>query len=250
MPLLSSATSPSTGANPLLLADHRRGRGYPVVAACSYEARRFGIHSADAGISHAYRLCPQAIFLRPRFDVYKVCSGQIRDIFRRITPLVEPLSLDEAYLDVSDVALFHGSATLIAGEIKLADPSQELDLTASAGVSYNKFLAKIASDMDKPDGLYVIRPEQAQTFINDLPVRKFYGVGEVTERKMHSVGIFTGSDLREWREADLTKQFGKSGKYYYFSRCRFTSPGALTIGQYVPPEYVNLSVRRRRFLKT
>ena len=203
--------SPEYQGRPVIVGGPPNGRG--VVAACSYEARQFGIHSAMPS-ARACRLCPDAIFLRPRFEVYRECSVLIRAIFQRFTDIVEPLSLDEAYLDVTDSPLFNGSATLIAGEIK-QQISSELDLTASAGVSYNKFLAKIASDMDKPDGLYVIRPEQAQAFIDDLPIRKFFGIGKVTEKKMNDVGIFNGSDLKAWEEANLQKWFGKSGRYYY-----------------------------------
>jgi DNA polymerase-4 len=184
-----------------------------VVAACSYEARRFGIHSAMP-CSRAYQLCPQAVFLPPRFDAYRECSGRIQAIFRRFTPLIEPLSLDEAFLDVSASGWCQGSATLIAREIKGLIRA-ELDLVASAGVSYNKFLAKIASDMDKPDGLTVIRPEQAQATIDGLPIRRFFGVGKVTEQKMHRLGIFTGADLKALGEAELVAHFGSAGPYYH-----------------------------------
>ena len=196
---------------PVIVGGRPDSRG--VVAACSYEARRFGIHSAMP-CSRAYQLCPEAVFLRPRFDAYRECSDRIQAIFRRFTPLIEPLSLDEAYLDVTDSDLCQGSATLIAREIKRLIRS-ELDLVASAGVSYNKFLAKIASDMDKPDGLYVIRPQEAQVFIDKLPIRRFFGVGQVTEQKMHRLGIYTGADLKALSEATLLEQFGSAGPYYY-----------------------------------
>ena len=196
---------------PVIVGGRPDSRG--VVAACSYAARRFGIHSAMP-CSRAYQLCPEAVFLRPRFDAYRECSDRIQAIFRRFTPLIEPLSLDEAYLDVSDSDLCQGSATLIAREIKRLIRS-ELDLVASAGVSYNKFLAKIASDMDKPDGLYVIRPQEAQVFIDKLPIRRFFGVGQVTEQKMHRLGIYTGADLKALSEATLLEQFGSAGPYYY-----------------------------------
>ncbi|MBT5031201.1 MAG: DNA polymerase IV [Proteobacteria bacterium] len=184
-----------------------------VVAACSYEARQFGIHSAMP-CSRAYRLCPNAIFLKPRFEAYRSVSIELHKIFSEFTALIEPLSLDEAYLDVTECSQHNGSATLIAREIKQAIKDR-LNLVASAGVSYNKFLAKIASDMDKPDGLYVIRPEQAATFIRSLPIRKFFGVGKVTEGKMHRHNIFTGADLGRYDEVKLCQLFGKSGNYYY-----------------------------------
>ena len=184
-----------------------------VVAACSYEARKFGIHSAMPS-SRAYRLCPQAVFKRPRFDVYRQVSAEIREVFERYTDLIEPLSLDEAYLDVSASELHSGSATLIAGSIK-RDIREATDLVASAGVSYNKFLAKMASDMDKPDGLYVITPEQGADFVAQLAIGKFYGIGKATEAKMQSLGIHNGADLRSWSLEDLVSRFGKSGNYYY-----------------------------------
>ncbi len=184
-----------------------------VVAACSYEARQFGIHSAMPS-STAYRLCPNAIFLRPHIDNYREVSIKIQSIFKRYTDLVEPLSLDEAYLDVTECTEFQGSATLIARSIKKTI-KDETDLTASAGVSYNKFLAKIASDMDKPDGLYLITPEQGSDFVEQLPVRKFHGIGKATEAKMRALGISCGADLRQWKENLLIKKFGKAGRYYY-----------------------------------
>ena len=202
---------PEHRGKPVIVGGTPTGRG--VVAACSYEARQFGVHSAMPSY-RARRLCPEAIFIRPRFDVYHETSMHIRNIFRRFTDKIEPLSLDEAYLDVTNSRLYHGSATLIATEIK-GQVKAELNLVASAGVSYNKFLAKIASDMDKPDGLYVIRPHEAQGFIDELPIRKFFGIGKVTERKMHDVGIFRGSDLKTWEQTVLQKRFGKAGGYYY-----------------------------------
>jgi DNA polymerase IV len=196
---------------PLIVGGQPNSRG--VVAACSYEARQFGIHSAMP-CSQAYRLCPQAIFVPPRFEAYKEVSGQIREVFWRYASEVEPLSLDEAYLDVTYTADYDGSATLIAKAIK-----QEIlgatHLIASAGVSYNKFLAKIASDMDKPDGLYVIKPEQGEDFVAKLAIGKFHGIGPATEAKMNKLGIETGRDLRLWTLEQLTDKFGKSGSYYY-----------------------------------
>ncbi len=202
---------PELKGKPLIVGGQPDSRG--VVAACSYEARKFGIHSAMAS-SRAYRLCPQAIFVRPRFEAYREASEKIRDIFWRYASQVEPLSLDEAYLDVTFTESFNGSATLIAKAIK-REILAETGLTASAGVSYNKFLAKIASDMDKPDGLYLIRPEQGQAFINELPIGKFHGIGPATEAKMKNLGIHTGNDLRQKTLTELTKRFGKSGQYYF-----------------------------------
>ncbi len=196
---------------PIIVGGKPNSRG--VVATCSYEARKFGIHSAMPS-SQAYRLCPQAIFVKPRFEAYKEASSTIREIFSEYTELFEPLSLDEAYLDVSDSFLHHGSATLIAQEIKKAILTKT-SLVASAGVSYNKFLAKIASDMDKPDGLYLITPEQGYLFVENLAVGKFHGVGKATEKKMHALGIKTGADLRKQSLAFLLKNFGKIGQHYY-----------------------------------
>lgn len=203
--------NPEYKGRPLVVGGSPQGRG--VVAAASYEARKFGIHSAMPA-SRAVKLCPSALFVKPRFEVYKDVSQQIREIFFEYTDLVEPLSLDEAYLDVTENHKKNPSATLIAKEIKQRIKDQT-GLTASAGVSGNKFLAKIASDMDKPDGLYVITPDQAQSFIEELAIGKFHGVGKATRQKMESVGIKTGADLKKWDEVDLVKQFGKSGHHYY-----------------------------------
>jgi len=202
---------PELRGRPVIVGGLPDRRG--VVAAASYEAREFGIHSAMSS-TRAARLCPAAVFVRPRFDAYRRESERIRAIFRRYTDLVEPLSLDEAYLDVSECDQCQGSATLIALEIK-RHILAETGLNASAGVSYNKFLAKIASDMDKPDGLYLITPEQGQGFIAGLPVRKFHGVGKATARKMQALGIHTGGDLRRWSLEDLLTRFGKVGRFYY-----------------------------------
>ncbi len=187
------------------------GRG--VVAACSYEARRFGIHSAMPA-SRARRLCPEAVFLRPRFDVYRQESARLRAIFARYTELIEPLSLDEAYLDVTGSTLCDGSATRIAEAIR-ADIRRELGLTASAGVSYNKFLAKLASDMNKPDGLAVILPEQAPALVAGLPVWRFHGIGPATAARMQALGIQTGADLSAFGETGLVQHFGRVGRYYH-----------------------------------
>lgn len=202
---------PEYQGKPLIVGGQPDSRG--VVAACSYEARKYGIHSAMP-CARAYRLCPQAIFVRPRFEAYREVSAQIREIFWRYASEVEPLSLDEAYLDVTYTADYNGSATLIAKAIK-RDILAETRLTASAGVSYNKFLAKIASDMDKPNGLYVIRPEQGPAFVETLPIGKFHGIGPATEAKMKKLGIQTGLDLRQKTLAELSDRFGKSGQYYF-----------------------------------
>lgn len=202
---------PELRGKPVIVGGQPNSRG--VVAACSYEARKFGVHSAMPS-SRAARLCPDAIFVNGRFDAYRECSQQLRRIFKNYTDDIEPLSLDEAFLDVTHCEQHNGSATLIAKAIK-QQVKDELNLVASAGVSFNKFLAKIASDMDKPDGLYVIRPEQADAFIRTLPIRKFFGVGKVTEQKMQRLGIHTGEHLRNCSEAELSKHFGKSGGYYY-----------------------------------
>jgi len=202
---------PEYKGKPLIVGGQPNSRG--VVAACSYEARKFGIHSAMP-CSRAYRLCPQAIFVPPRFEAYRQVSNKIREIFWRYASEVEPLSLDEAYLDVTYTADYEGSATLIAQAIK-RDILAETNLTASAGVSYNKFLAKVASDMDKPNGLYVIKPEQGQAFVANLAIGKFHGIGPATEAKMNKLGITTGKDLYQKSLTELVEKFGKSGQYYY-----------------------------------
>jgi DNA polymerase-4 len=196
---------------PIIVGGKPNSRG--VVATCSYEARKFGIHSAMPS-SQAYRLCPQAIFVKPRFEAYKEASSTIREIFSEYTELFEPLSLDEAYLDVSNASIQNGSATLIAKDIKKSIFT-ETRLVASAGISYNKFLAKIASDLDKPDGLYLITPEQGRQFVENLAVGKFHGVGKATEKKMHALGIKTGGDLRKQALVFLLQNFGKAGQYFY-----------------------------------
>jgi DNA polymerase-4 len=198
---------PEYRQRPVIVGGMPDSRG--VVATCSYEARQFGIHSAMPS-SQAYRLCPQAIFVKPRFEAYRDVSHTLQQIFAQFTDLVEPVSLDEAYLDVSS----ERSATLVAKSIK-EKIVRQTELTASAGVSYNKFLAKIASDLDKPNGLYLIRPEQGKDFISRLPVGRFHGVGRATEQKMHALGIRTGKDLQGWTLAKLCQHFGKSGNYYY-----------------------------------
>ena len=187
------------------------GRG--VVAAASYEARKFGVRSAMPSVT-AKRLCPDLIFVRHRFDVYKEASATIRAIFRHHTPHVEPLSLDEAYLDVTEDLLGIGSATRIA-ELIRQEIRAKTKLTASAGVSYNKFLAKIASDQNKPDGICVIRPGQGADFVAGLPVRRFHGVGPKAEEKMRRLGIETGADLAGKDIDYLRQNFGSSADYLY-----------------------------------
>jgi DNA polymerase-4 len=184
-----------------------------VVAAASYEARNFGVRSAMPSVT-AKRRCPELIFVKPRFDVYKAVSLEVRAIFAEYTELFEPLSLDEAYLDVTQN---HGaivSATQIAEEVK-AKIRAKTSLTASAGVSYNKFLAKLASDHRKPDGLFVITPAMGPGFVETLPVGKFHGVGPATEKRMHELGIMTGGDLRAQSLERLSDTFGKIGPHFY-----------------------------------
>ena len=185
-----------------------------VVAAASYEARKFGVRSAMPSIT-AKRKCPELIFVKHRFDVYRQVSQQIRAIFAQYTPLIEPLSLDEAYLDVTDNLKGIGSATEIAEQIRAAIRA-ETGLTASAGVSYNKFLAKLASDHRKPDGLFVITPKMGPAFIETLPVGRFHGVGPATTAKMNRLGIQTGLDLRGRDLPFLLRTFGKAGRFYYW----------------------------------
>jgi len=203
--------NPDYQNKPLIVGGAPDSRG--VVATCSYEARKYGIHSAMPSAT-AFRLCPQAIFVKPRFTIYQQASASIRQIFYQYTALVEPLSLDEAYLDVSDSTFFQGSASRLAEKIKQQILS-ETGLVASAGISYNKFFAKIASDMDKPNGTYLIRPEQGLAFVAQLPIGKFHGVGKATERKMHALGIQNGADLRMFSLPVLQQHFGKSALFFY-----------------------------------
>lgn len=183
-----------------------------VLSTASYEARRYGVRSA-LSVGMAKRLCPRLILVPPRFDVYKKVSAQIHEIFHRYTDLVEPLSLDEAYLDVTHSPTGK-TATQIAREIRAAIHS-ELGLTASAGVSFNKFLAKIASDLRKPDGISRILQKDAEAFIAQLPIESFFGVGPATAKRMHALGISTGADLRERSREDLINHFGKTGAWFY-----------------------------------
>lgn len=203
--------NPELRGKPVVVGGTPEKRG--AVAAASYEARQYGIHSAMPART-AMQRCPHLIFVRPRFDAYRAVSEQIRDIFFDYTDLVEPLSLDEAYLDVTVDKKDIGSALLIASQIKQRIKA-DLHLTASAGVSINKFLAKIASDLDKPDGLYLIAPDQAVAFTEQLPIEKFHGVGPATAAKMKALGIETGADLKQWERQRLVATFGKVGDYYY-----------------------------------
>jgi DNA polymerase-4 len=203
--------NPDYRGKPLAVGGSPNQRG--VVAAVSYEARKFGIHSAMPS-KLALAKCPSLIIVRPRFDVYRAISAQIHDIFARYTDIFEPVALDEAYLDVTENKLGLPYASTVARHIR-ADIFKETNLTASAGVSINKFLAKMASGRNKPNGLTVILPEDAQAFVEQLPIEKFHGIGEVTAAKMHSLGIHTGVDLKERSHFELVKYFGKSGHYYY-----------------------------------
>lgn len=204
--------NPELRGKPIVVGGLPEGRG-GVVATASYEARKFGVRSAMPS-KKAQQLCPQAIFVRPRFAVYKDVSRHIREIFSRYTDLIEPLSLDEAFLDVTEDKLGIGSAIEVATQIKQAI-FDELQLTASAGVSVNKFVAKIASDINKPNGLKFIGPSSIEAFMEQLPVEKFFGVGKVTAQKMKNMGLHTGADLKRLEEDELVKHFGKSGRFYY-----------------------------------
>ncbi len=184
-----------------------------VVAAASYEARKFGVRSAMPSVI-AKRLCPDLIFVKHNFERYNEVSSSVMEILKEYTDLIEPLSIDEAFLDVTEDKQNIGSATAIAKKIR-CEIKQKTGLTASAGISVNKFLAKIASDINKPDGLFVIRPEEAEKFIEELPVEKFYGIGKVTAKKMHQLGIHKGSDLKKWDLVSLVRNFGKAGVFFF-----------------------------------
>ncbi|MEQ8704025.1 MAG: DNA polymerase IV [Phaeodactylibacter sp.] len=184
-----------------------------VVASASYEARKYGVRSAMPSVT-AKRLCPDLTFVKSRFDVYRSVSSQIREIFSTYTDLVEPLSLDEAYLDVTEPLRGPRSATLIAQEI-CQRIQAETGLTASAGISFNKFLAKVASDINKPNGMKVIPPEEALSFLEALEIEAFHGIGKVTATKMRRMGIFTGKDLKALSEIEMVQRFGKVGRHYY-----------------------------------
>ena len=201
--------NPELRGKPVAVGGGHRG----VVTAASYEARPFGVRSAMPSVT-AKRKCPDLIFVKPRFDVYREVSRQIRAIFAHYTDLIEPLSLDEAYLDVTEDRHGLGSARAIAEDIRRRI-REECQLTASAGVSYCKFIAKLASDHRKPDGLCVITPEKGADFVASLPVARFHGVGPVTASKMERLGILTGADLREWSLPALQAHFGSSADWYW-----------------------------------
>jgi len=208
--LVEQRDDPALRGRPVAVG-HAAARG--VVAAASYEARRFGVRSAMPSTT-AQRKCPNLVFVPPRFEVYRAVSAQIHAIFSDYTNLIEPLSLDEAYLDVTADRRGLGTASATAQEIRRRI-FEETGLTASAGVSYNKFLAKLASDQNKPNGQFVVAPGRGEAFVEDLPVRRFYGVGPVTAAKMEGLGIRTGADLRRQSLAFLQHHFGKSGPWYY-----------------------------------
>ncbi|MEG1408937.1 MAG: DNA polymerase IV [Terrisporobacter sp.] len=207
--------NPSLKGKPVVVGGNPQGRG--VVCTCSYEARKYGIHSAMP-CKIAYKRCPYAIFVRPRFEVYQSVSYQIRRIFYKYTDLVEPLSLDEAFLDVTNNKMNIKYATEIAKRIK-QEIYEETDITASAGVSYNKFLAKLASDYNKPNGLTVIRQDNVQDFLDNLPISKFFGVGKVTQKTLKGFGIINGYDLRQLSIYELENVFKNRG-YLFYQLCR------------------------------
>jgi DNA polymerase-4 len=199
---------PSLRGRPLAVGGRPEHRG--VIATCNYEARRFGIHSAMSSAT-AMRKCPDLLIIPPSMEKYRIASRQIMAIYRDYTPIVEPLSLDEAYLDVTGASRCKGSATLMAAEIR-ERVRETVGVTVSAGVAPNKFVAKIASDWNKPDGLFVVRPHEVDAFVANLPVRKIFGVGKVTAAKLEKLGIATCRDLREWSLVDLHRRFGAFGR--------------------------------------
>jgi DNA polymerase-4 len=206
--------NPSLKNKPVVIARHPKdtgGRG--VVTTANYEARKYGIHSAMSA-QRAFELCPKALFVPPNFDLYREASSKMHQIFRRYTDKIQPLSLDEAYLDVTTNRIDQKSATLIAERIR-KEIHSELNLTCSAGVSYNKFLAKLASDYNKPNGITVIPPDKAHDFLVHLPIEKYHGVGEKSVEKMHAIGIYNGQDLFDKEELELVRHFGKMGHSLY-----------------------------------
>ena len=202
---------PELRGKPLVVGGDPSGRG--VVAAASYEVRKFGVRSAMS-CYEARKRCPAVIFVRPRFEVYRAVSRHIRKIMHSITPLVEPLSLDEAYLDVTGLQMQQGSATLMANWLR-AQILEQTGLTASAGVSFNKMLAKIASDLNKPNGTAIITPDEAEAFISTLPIERFHGIGKATAKRLHAMGISNGADLRRAPAVLLVSEFGKRGQFYH-----------------------------------
>ncbi|HFI0131277.1 TPA: DNA polymerase IV [Streptococcus suis] len=230
--------NPDLKGKPVIIgADPRLSGGRGVVSTCSYEARAFGIHSAMSS-KEAYERCPQAIFISGNYEKYQEVGRQVREIFHRYTDLVEPMSIDEAYLDVTENKLGIGSAVKIAKLIQY-DIWNELHLTASAGVSYNKFLAKIASDMEKPHGLTLILPEDAVGVLSSLPVEKFHGVGKKTVERLHEMGVFTGKDLLDVPEMTLIDTFGRFG-YDLYRKARGISNSP------VKPNRVRKSIGKER----
>ena len=217
---------PNLRGKPLAVGGRPDTRG--VVATCNYEARRFGIHSAMAS-AQALKRCPDLIILPPAMEKYRIASRRILAIYRDYTDLVEPLSLDEAYLDVSGIERCYGSATLMAQEIR-ARIAATVGITASAGIAPNKFVAKIASDWNKPDGQFVVRPEEVDAFVAALPVGKLFGVGKVTAGKLQGLGAHTCGDLRAWSLADLLHHFGSFGQRL-FELCRGIDPRAVNATQ-------------------
>ena len=206
--------NPDLKGKPVIIgSDPRKTGGRGVVSTCNYEARKFGVHSAMSS-KDAYERCPQAIFISGNYQKYREIGMQIREIFRRYTDLVEPMSIDEAYLDVTENKLGIKSAIKIAKMIQY-DIWQEVHLTCSAGVSYNKFLAKLASDYDKPKGLILVLPEDAQDFLKKLSIEKFHGVGKKSVEKLHQMSVFTGADLLEIPEMTLIDHFGRFGYDLY-----------------------------------
>ncbi|GGG33686.1 DNA polymerase IV [Lysinibacillus alkalisoli] len=203
--------NPSLKGKPVVIARDTKERG--VVTTCSYEARKYGIYSSMPTYM-ARKLCPHAIFIPPRLDYYKKVSQEIMEIYRRYTDVIEPIAFDEAFLDVTTNYFGTPSATIIAKDLQRTI-YREIGITSSAGVSYNKFLSKIASDVQKPCGLTVVPPDKAAEFIKELPISKFFGVGKVTEKKMNELGIYTGEDLLKWSEADLIRYFNKRGYLLY-----------------------------------
>ncbi len=202
---------PELRGKPVVIGGKPNSRG--VVSTCSYEARKYGIHSAMPS-AFAYRLCPSAIFVRPRFEAYKQASEEVMKIFYEYTDKVEQVSIDEAYLDVTENKFNMKSASIIAEEIR-KKIKERTGLTASAGVSYNKFLAKIGSEMNKPDGLTIIRPRDAKDVLENLPIRKFHGIGKKTEEKMKAINVFFGRDLKKISMNEMIERFGKVGYFYY-----------------------------------
>ncbi|WP_201622499.1 DNA polymerase IV [Psychrobacter urativorans] len=202
---------PELRGKPLVVGGDPKGRG--VVAAASYEVRKFGVRSAMS-CYEARKRCPEVLFVRPRFEVYRAVSADIRAIMHSLTPLVEPLSLDEAYIDVTGLQVHHGSATLMANWLR-AQILQHTGLTASAGVSFNKMLAKIASDINKPNGTAIITPSDADAFISSLPIERFHGIGKATAKRLHAMNISTGADLRHASAVMLVNEFGKRGQFYH-----------------------------------